>query len=118
MAKRHDDERLYWYRCNLKRVIDGDTVVVDVDLGFEVWQLGRTVRLAEVYAPELGSPGGAEAKAFTQQLLSSGPLLLKSRKKDKYGRALGYLEVEGRDASEQIRAFVEALKNGPAIQGR
>lgn len=115
---RNDDERLYWYRCTLKRVIDGDTVVVDVDLGFEVWQLGRVVRLAEVYAPELRSPGGAAAKAFTEQLLSRGPLLLKSRRKDKYGRALGYLEVEGEDASTQIRAFVEGLTNGSALSER
>jgi micrococcal nuclease len=113
---RNDDERLYWYRCVLKRVIDGDTVVVDVDLGFEVWQLGRVVRLAEVYAPELRSPGGAAAKQFTERLLAGGQLLLHSRRKDKYGRALGYLEVAGQDVSTQIRAFVEGLANGPALR--
>ena len=42
----------YLYKCVVTRVIDGDTVDVDVDLGFDVWLKKQRVRLAGIDTPE------------------------------------------------------------------
>lgn len=48
---------LYTYRAEIVRVIDGDTVVADIDLGFEIWLRNEHLRLAGVEAPEKKSGG-------------------------------------------------------------
>lgn len=68
------------------RVIDGDTVVLDVDLGFNVWLCNQSFRLAGCNAIEHSSPGGAEAAANLATLLPAGSLItLTSLKPDKFG---------------------------------
>jgi len=52
---------LYTYRAEIARVIDGDTVVAHVDLGFDVWLHNERLRLFGVQAPEAGQPGASEA---------------------------------------------------------
>jgi len=42
----------YVYRCTLDRVIDGDTIDVNIDLGFDVWLHKQRVRLAGIDTPE------------------------------------------------------------------
>ena len=44
-------ERMYYYKIELLRVVDGDTVDVRIDLGFNVWHKCR-VRLMGINAPE------------------------------------------------------------------
>jgi len=53
------------YRAQLLRVDDADTIVILADQGFSGRQ-EEAIRLADVSAPELREPGGAETKAFTQ----------------------------------------------------
>ncbi len=36
---------MYEYRCTIIKVVDGDTVDVDIDLGFGVWMTNERVRL-------------------------------------------------------------------------
>ena len=43
---------MYEYRCEITRVVDGDTVDVDIDLGFGVWLRDERVRLVGVDTPE------------------------------------------------------------------
>ena len=43
---------MYEYRCKITRIVDGDTVDVDIDLGFGVWLSDERVRLAGVDTPE------------------------------------------------------------------
>jgi micrococcal nuclease len=58
----------YVYRARAKRVIDGDTLVCDVDLGFQA-SIEIKVRLHGVNTPEKGKPGAAEAAAFLSGLV-------------------------------------------------
>ena len=44
--------KMYEYRCKIRRVIDGDTVDIDIDLGFGVWLKEERVRLFGVDTPE------------------------------------------------------------------
>ena len=43
---------MYEYNCIIKRVVDGDTVDVDIDLGFGIWVHNQRIRLSGIDAPE------------------------------------------------------------------
>mgnify|MGYP001626851200 CR=1 FL=1 len=43
---------MYEYRANLVKVVDGDTVDVDIDLGFGVWLRDERVRIMGIDTPE------------------------------------------------------------------
>jgi micrococcal nuclease len=43
---------MYEYRCKIVKIIDGDTVDVDIDLGFGVWLHKERVRLYGIDTPE------------------------------------------------------------------
>ena len=43
---------MYEYRCKILRIVDGDTVDVDVDLGFGTWMHKERVRLLGIDTPE------------------------------------------------------------------
>ena len=84
----------YTYKCNLLRVIDGDTIDVDVDLGFDVWLKKQRVRLSGIDTPESRTRNLAEKAlglAAKERLieLCSGPITLISHGTGKYGRILG-----------------------------
>jgi micrococcal nuclease len=74
------------FRAENPRLIDADTLDVDVDLGFQVWTR-RRLRLAKVDAPESGSPEGRAAKNFVlSQLTRAQTLVLRTTKIDLHGR--------------------------------
>ena len=48
-----DDQQTVWtYRAKVVRVIDGDTVDVDINLGFGIWQKNERVRIMGIDTPE------------------------------------------------------------------
>ena len=78
------------YAASNPKVIDGDTVHLDVDLGFHIWRIGEPYRLARINAPELGTAAGEQAKLFLIHQLELSPkaIWIESHGKDKYGRWL------------------------------
>ena len=87
--------RLYTYKVNqVLRVIDGDTMVVSIDLGFNL-ALTQTIRIKGIDAPDARTTNleekarGLAAKAFAETWLQGKRLLVKTTKDDKYGRMLG-----------------------------
>lgn len=54
---------MYDYHANVERVTDGDTVRMTLDHGMHI-RSSQAIRLADVFAPELGATGGVEARAF------------------------------------------------------
>ena len=94
---------MYEYPCKIIRVIDGDTVDVDIDLGFDVWLKKQRVRLYGVDTPESRTSDkeekkyGLKAKAFVVQHLPQGSSqVLRTRldKKGKFGRILGEFVID------------------------
>ena len=85
---------MYHYKAKLVRVIDGDTIDVDIDLGFDVWLKKQRIRLAGIDAPESRTRNKAEkvlglaAKARLVELCSV-EMQVESLGKGKYGRILG-----------------------------
>lgn len=71
------------------RVIDGDTLVCSLDLGWGVWKLDTRVRLAGINCPEMNTEEGRRAFEFTLSLALMGEVTVVSKSLDKYGRVLG-----------------------------
>lgn len=81
---------MYEYRARVLRVVDGDTVDFEVDLGFSVKIKIRT-RLAGVDTPERGHEDWSRATAACESLLMEqqdrdGYVNIKTSKTGKYGR--------------------------------
>lgn len=97
---------MYEYKCKVLRVIDGDTVDVDIDLGFGVWLKRERVRIMGIDTPEsrtrdkVEKKFGLASKAKLKELLKNGAILKTevSKKgedmKGKFGRILGDFILE------------------------
>lgn len=85
---------MYDYRATVQRVVDGDTLWLDVSLGCDT-HLRLSVRLFGLNCPEVGTAQGKAASAYTQGWVDShGPLIgLRTVRdsREKYGRYLGVL---------------------------
>jgi len=67
---------MYEYKCTIDRIIDGDTVVLDVDLGFGMTKNVHT-RLLDVYAPKNNTPEGKAASSELQHMFNEfGPYFI------------------------------------------
>ena len=88
---------VHTYRAKVARLIDGDTVDFDVDLGFYISIRIRT-RLVGVDTPERGHPERAKATQVLSDLLTAqtdekGYVMIRTGKTGKYGRWL--VDIEG-----------------------
>lgn len=96
----HPKNALYNYKCKVLRVIDGDTVEVDVDLGFSTWKK-VTLRLDLIDAPETRTKDleekvkGIEATEFLTKLLfednPEGIVFIESNRVDDFGRSIAQI---------------------------
>jgi micrococcal nuclease len=84
------------------RVVDGDTLIMDLDLGWKTWRLGERCRLAGINCPELDTAEGVAARDFVAQVfLETLPgagkvntdVTFTSHSLDKYGRPLGSVRL-------------------------
>ena len=94
---------MYEYPCKIVRVVDGDTVDVDIDLGFSHWIHNERIRLYGVDTPECRTrdaeekTAGLVAKKFVEDALHvGGTYTLTTREKGKFGRYLGVIMLSDR----------------------
>jgi micrococcal nuclease len=97
----------FHYDAIIKRVIDGDTVVADIDLGLGIWRKGEVLRLHGINTPEVvgaNKAAGLEAKAALEDLFDDGApgvvhgttrVVIQTFKDgdDKFGRLLARIHV-------------------------
>lgn len=77
---------MFDYAATVVRVVDGDTVIMDVDLGFGIWLRNQSFRLLGLNAREHRETGGLEAKANLETCLPVRTVTtVTSVKADKYG---------------------------------
>jgi micrococcal nuclease len=99
----------YTYKATVIRVIDGDTIWCDIDLGFYM-TARMPVRLAHINTPELNQAGGQDAKEHLKVLLAGGKVLLRTYKpRDKYGRYLADVLVDYVNINYQMIADGHAV---------
>jgi micrococcal nuclease len=105
------------YKAELIRVVDGDTVDLIIDLGFDTSRKER-FRLYGIDAPEMNTAEGKAAKAWLQEALK--PLeaiyvqaiqLSTKAKRDKYGRFLAVLygDLSNIQASRLIKTLISPV---------
>ncbi len=91
---------MHEYRSTLVKIIDGDTIDVDLDLGFSVVLKKQRIRLHGINTPESRTRdleekrAGLAAKARLRELLEGANLLvvktaIDKKARGKYGRILG-----------------------------
>ena len=91
---------MYEYKVKVLKVVDGDTVDVDIDLGFKVWLRNERVRLHGIDTPESRTRDleekkyGLAAKNFLKTALKNGTVVMKVHDRGKFGRILGELFVK------------------------
>ena len=100
---------MYEYRCEIVRVVDGDTIDVNIDLGFDTWIHKERIRLKGIDTPESRTRDleekkyGLAAKAFVEEQMPVGSDQILQTQKDKtgkFGRILGVFIVNNRNLNE------------------
>ena len=102
---------MYEYGCKVTRVVDGDTIDVDLDLGFDIIYKCR-VRLYGIDTPESRTRNkdekvrGKLASKFLQDAINNGDhVILRTQLKDskgKFGRVLASVIVDGIDINQSM----------------
>ena len=112
---------MYEYRTKVSRVVDGDTVDVDIDLGFGVWLRKERIRLLGIDTPESRTRDkeekkyGLAAKEFLKKALGTSPILKTTKDgKGKFGRILVEFIVEVEDNRININQLL--VDNYHAVQ--
>lgn len=81
---------MYEYHAKVRRVVDGDTLDCDIDLGLRTWRMNERLRLSGINAPEtrgLEREDGLKAKTWLASMLPVGTeIKIKTQKDDAFGR--------------------------------
>lgn len=105
-----------YYVKKVTKVVDGDTIDVDIDLGFDI-SFSSRVRLAGIDTPESRTTDkmekalGLEAKAYLKhEIESAKTVVIKTEKMDsseKYGRILGWVFLDGASVSLNEKMIID-----------
>jgi len=119
---------MYEYKAKLIKVVDGDTVDVDIDLGFGIWLRNERVRIMGIDTPESRTRNkieklfGLAAKTRLKELLKKD-VVLKTFKgrggedaKGKFGRILGDFNVYYHNDDRVCRVTEIMIKEGHAVE--
>ena len=101
---------MYEYRCTVTRVVDGDTVDAEIDLGFDIVFKSR-IRLFGVDTPESRTRdldekarGKLAGKFLSDAILHADNLVIQTKldKKGKFGRVLGVIVADDVDLNQEM----------------
>ena len=84
------------YSSKVLKVIDGDTLKVQIDLGFEIFCV-TNIRLGRIDAPEIKGPErpqGLISKAELTEFIDDQEILIQSTEKGKYGRYIAEVWIQ------------------------
>ncbi len=110
---------MYQYQAQIQKVVDGDTYVVDIDLGLAVWVRNEKIRLYGVNTPEVYGvkkdseeyKRGKMASGFAKSIIKKGQEAIVETMKDakgKYGRYLAVLYIQ---VSEEVLEGTENIRS-------
>lgn len=109
-------ESLYYYRAKITRVVDGDTVIANIDLGIGTWINGERLRLYGIDTPEVRgvedrAPGLAATEALRGMVEEcGGEVIIRTHldEKGKFGRLLAEI-WDGREGMSGAPSFNATL---------
>lgn len=97
------------YCAIVERIVDGDTVIVQVDLGFKV-MMSIGVRLARINAPEMNTASGRESKKYLEDILPvDSEVYVICHGKDKYGRWISDICKDRIDETISSRMLADGM---------
>lgn len=96
---------MYQYNAVIRKVVDGDTVEIDIDLGLSAWVHNEKIRLygidtPEVYGVKKGSAewerGNLASEFVKKYLIENDQVIIETikDKKEKYGRYLAVIYIQ------------------------
>ena len=102
---------MYEYRAMVTGVYDGDTITVDVDLGFGIWTKKQKIRLYGIDTPELRGEErykGLISRDIVRKWILGKEITLRTikDKKGKYGRWLGIILIESEEGILNINEML------------
>ena len=98
-------EPAYRYRATVNRVVDADTLLLDIDLGFRV-NVAIPIRVRGVNAPELRTEEGERAREWAVQFLHLGKIVVETyRDRRSFERWVADVYVDGEPLAD---ALIEA----------
>ena len=118
---------MYEYKAKVVKVVDGDTVDVDIDLGFGIWMKDERVRIMGIDTPEsrtrdkVEKKFGLAAKERLKQLLGKDTVLKTQVNKNgedmkgKFGRILGDFNVYCYDTDSWRPVTQVMISEGHAV---
>ena len=112
---------MYTYKAKLDRVVDGDTIDVNIELGFDI-TVHKRVRLAGIDTPESRTRDleekkrGLAAKYRLTEILDMGSLVVESKEVGKYGRVLGNLTIYPDNLDLPINVNQKLVDEGHAVE--
>ena len=109
---------MYEYSCKVVKIVDGDTIDVDIDLGFGVWLKKQRIRLFGIDTPESRTRDleekkyGWAAKEYLTKWLTSGGVKIRTQKdaKGKFGRILGEMYCYDTNVNEKMIEEYHAVR--------
>ena len=98
---------MYEYRAKVIKVYDGDTVTVDIELGFNIVLHKQKIRLIGINTPEVRGPEkneGIIARDALRKRILNKKVILKTYKdkKGKYGRWLGEIWIDDESINDWL----------------
>lgn len=102
--------KLYTYKATVNSIYDGDTIRVDIDLGFGIIFRDQPLRLLGIDTPELRGeerPQGLISRSFVEERIPVGSVIKIATQKDrkeKFGRYLAtvYYGEESKNLNEEL----------------
>lgn len=100
-------EELYHYRGTVVKVYDGDTVTVDIDVGFNISMKKEKIRLYRINTPEVRGvekPQGIISRDWLRERILNKQIMLVTvkDKKGKYGRWLADIWIDGVCVNDEL----------------
>jgi len=110
---------LYHYKMKVIRVVDGDTIYGDVDLGFNIGNKKMEFRLAKINTPETKGTtreAGITSKKYVEDTIMGKDVIIVTKKdrKEKYGRYLAEVFYED-ETGNFVSLNVELVQKSLAV---
>lgn len=90
------------YTAKIKRWIDGDSCILDIEVGFDIWLIDQRTRLARVDTPERGQPDFKKATKIAEDTCPD-KVFITDGGRDKYGRLLVEMDCNGVRINDKLR---------------
>jgi len=121
VCRRREKGKMFEYRSKLLKIVDGDTIDVDLDLGFSVVLKKQRIRLYGINTPESRTRDleekryGLAAKARLRELLEAAETItvktaIDKKARGKYGRILGTIYADDINVNDKL------LEEGHAVE--